>query len=107
MCIRHASFGDFRDNVFTEIVTGVFIEVIFRQQFIQIIGVENVDPHTGKRFGRVAWHGWRIGGFFNELDNFIGVVHVHHAKRAGLFNRHWHTGHGATRAFLDVVDQHA
>ena len=31
-CIRHASFGNFRDDVFTEVVAGAFVFVVFFQQ---------------------------------------------------------------------------
>ena len=106
MCIRHASFGDFRDDVFTEVVAGVFVFVVVFQQLIKIICIKDIDPHAGEGFGVIARHGWRVRRFFDEVDDFIVGVHVHHAKRRRLGNGHRQTRHGAARPFFDVVDEH-
>ena len=106
MCIRHASFGNFRDDVFTEVVAGVFVFVVFFQQFIKIIGIKDIDPHAGERFGVVSRHGWRIRRFFDKVDNLVVAIYMHHAKRGCFCNRHRKTRHGAARTFFDVVDQH-
>lgn len=43
MRVSHTFAGDFGDNVFTEIVAGSVIFIVCRQQFIQVIGVKNVN----------------------------------------------------------------
>ena len=106
MCIGHASFGDFRDDVFTEVVAGAFVFVVFFEQLIKIICIKDIDPHAGEGFGVIARHGWRVRRFFNEVDNLVVRIHVHHAKRRRLGNGHRQTRHGAARPFFDVVDQH-
>ena len=92
MCIGHASFGNFRNDVFTEVVAGVFVFVVFFQQLIKVICIKDRSPCW-----RAIWchlPAWLVGWpVFNEVDNFIVRVHVHHAKRRRLGNG---TGRHAT-----------
>ncbi|MNU88999.1 hypothetical protein D3C71_788290 [compost metagenome] len=106
MCISHASFGDFRDDIFAEIVARIFVLVVLFQQLIKVFGIKDIDAHTGEGFGGIRRHGRRIGRFFNEVDNLVVFVHVHHAKRRRFSNGHRQTRHGATRPFFDVIDEH-
>lgn len=48
MCISHASFGDLRNDIFAEIVAGVFVAIVFFQQLIKIGGVKDINAHTGQ-----------------------------------------------------------
>jgi hypothetical protein len=77
MCISHASFGDFRNDVFTKIVAGAFVVIVFFQQLIKVIRVKDIDTHTRQRFAGIARHRRRISRFFDEIDNLIALVHRH------------------------------
>ena len=107
MCISHASFGDLRNDVFAEVVAGVFIVIIFRQQLIKIIGIKDIDTHAGQRFAGIARHGGRYGRLFDKLNDLVALINRHHAESGCLFDGHRHTGHGAACPFFDVIDKHA
>ncbi|CQC31962.1 Uncharacterised protein [Salmonella enterica subsp. enterica serovar Typhimurium str. DT104] len=106
MRVSHTFAGDFGDNVFTEIVAGSVIFIVCRQQFIQVIGVKNVNAHTGQRFAGVTRHCGGIRRFFDKINNLVAFIDRHHAERRRFFDRHRHTGHRATRALFNVIDQH-
>lgn len=48
MCISYVSFGDFWNDVFIEIVVGVFVVIVFFQQFIKIGGVKDINVYVGQ-----------------------------------------------------------
>ena len=105
MCIGHASFGNFRNDVFTEVVAGVFVFVVFFQQLIKVICIKDIDPHAGERFGVISRHGWWVGRFSTKsiiLSSASTCITPNAVASATGTGRH------ATvqRAFLDVVDEH-
>ncbi len=73
---------------------------------IQVIGVKNVNAHTGQRLLASPCIAG-IRRFFDKNHNLVASSTRHHAERRRFFDRYRHTGRRATRAlFKCVIDQH-
>ncbi|MNT22280.1 hypothetical protein D3C72_1576590 [compost metagenome] len=95
-----------RDHVHAKVVVGLLVGKILLQQLIEVVGVEDVDPHGGQRCVGFARHGGRVGGLLDEGVDLAALIHRHHAKGAGLLARHLDAGHRHPAAQVDVIEQH-
>ena len=81
-------FNNAGNDVLAEIMAGVRIGSVFAQQLEHEFGFENIDAHAGQREVGIARHGRWISRLFDEIENVVLVVDMHHAK-AGRFHA-WH-----------------
>ncbi len=95
-----------RDHVHAEIVVGGRVGEILFQQLVEVVGLEDVDPHGGQRGVGLARHSGWIGGFFDEGVDLAIPVHRHHPEGACLIPRHLDTGHRDPGPHVDVIEQH-
>ena len=103
---RLAVLHDRRDQILAEIVGGVRVGGVLAQEVEQEFGVEHVDAHRGERHVGLAGHRRRILGLFEEVDDPVGLVDVHHAEARRLLARDFEAADGDVRAALDVLGEH-
>ncbi len=95
-----------RDHVHAKIVVGFLVGQILFQQLVEILGLEDIDPHGGQRHIGLARHGRRIGGLLDEGVDLAILIHRHHAKGARFGTWYLDAGHRDFGAHVDVVKQH-
>ncbi len=101
-----ALFHHAGDHVHAEIVMGLRVGDIFIQQLIEILGIEDIDPHGGQGVLWFARHGGRVGRFFDKRIDLAIIIHRHHPEGACFAARYFDTGHGDLGAHIDVIQQH-
>ncbi len=89
--VRHrpAMLDDIGDEIAAEIVLRGFVGGILAQQIGEEFGAENIDAHRGEGEFGIAGDARRIGGLFDEGDDAIHLVDMHHAEAGRLAPRHF------------------
>ncbi|PAV92443.1 hypothetical protein WR25_20465 [Diploscapter pachys] len=101
--LRLAVLDEVRNDVLAEIARGARRVGVAAQLFDQELRAEDVDAEAGERDVGLARDRRRIGRLFDEVDDPVGLIDVHHAERDRLHPRNLHAGNrdvGATVAML-------
>ena len=86
-----AIFDDIRNDIFTEVMTRIWICCIASQLIKEKVGVKDVYTHAGKGLVGFPGHRRRIVGLLKEgLDNVI-FVYMDDSESAGFRSRHFET----------------
>ncbi len=103
---RFAVLDDVRNNVLAEVVARVLVGGIAAQFLEQEFGVEHIDAHRRQRHVRLVRHGRRILGLFDERQDLVVVIDIHHAKAGCLLARHFQAADRDVGALVHVLLQH-
>src|SRR5277367_1432811 len=100
-------FDDARNDVFAEVVFGIWIFGVGDQNGHEQLRIEKIDAHRGVHFFRMDARALGVGGFFLEADDAPVLVGFEHAKTAGsLLGRDFERGDGDIRAGFNVLLEH-
>ena len=94
------------NDVFAEIMAGIWIGRVALQFVEQKLRIENVDAHAGERNIRFAWHRRGIGRLLEERVDDAIVIDMHDAEGTRLLARHLETAHGNVGFGLDMLLEH-
>ncbi len=79
---------------------------ILLQQLVEVLSLEDINPHGGQRAIFTTRHGGRIGRFFDEGADLALLVDIHDPEGGCLGPRHLDTGDRHLGAKAHVVEQH-
>ena len=106
MRLRFAVLDEVGDDVLAEIARGTGRVGVAAQLLDQELRAEDVDAEAGERDVGLARNRRRIGRLFDEVDDAVGLVDVHHAERDRLHARHFHARDGDVGATVAMLLEH-
>ncbi len=101
-----AVLHDVGNDVLAEIAAGAFGGRVAAQLLHQEARLEHVDAHRGEREIRIVGNARRVLRLFDEVDDAVAAVDMHHAEAGSLHARHLEAADGDIGAGVHMLAQH-